>query len=147
MRTVEAEAFGEDTLRFCLGGVVQRRTRRGLSTMGGAESFGSSEMLIQGDGRISWKRNRALKYRGEVRKCFGELVRLERTWGTSGCGCLVWGGYEAGDKEARAGESVKVKSGKIWACYSLVTMAHGMQQETGQSHFIQTPPGNWTWPE
>jgi hypothetical protein len=146
MRTVEAEAFGEDTLRLfrrCGSTTDAERAERD----GRAESFGSSEMLIQGDGRISWKRNRALKYRGEVRKCFGELVRLERTWGTSGCGCLVWGGYEAGDKEARAGESVKVKSGKIWACYSLVTMAHGMQQETGQSHFIQTPPGNWTWPE
>jgi hypothetical protein len=115
---------------LCLGCVVQRRTRRGLSTMGGAESFGSSEMLIQGDGRISWKRNRALKNRGEVRKCFGELVLMNL--GNFGCGCLVWGGYEAGDKEAWAGKSFEVKSGKIWACYSLVTTAHGMQQENGQ---------------
>jgi hypothetical protein len=51
---------------------------------GRAKSFGSSEMLIQGDGRISWKRNRALKYRGEVRKCFGELVRYVMNLGNFG---------------------------------------------------------------
>jgi hypothetical protein len=61
-------------------------------------------------------------FRGARTNELGELrMRMSRV-----------GGYEAGDKEAWAGKSFEVKSGKIWACYSLVATAHGMQQENGQ---------------